>query len=359
MKKFYSVITTAGAKRLAAAAVSGEKLDIAEMAVGDGGGTLPIPDPNQANLIGEVYRARLNKLSVAAANVVEAEMIIPAQVGGWWLREVALFTSDGVCVAVGNMPESYKPLTNDGSSRTQIVRVQLAVSSTEHVALIIDPAVVIATQQDVNAAKNEAKDYTDEAISELDGAIKKAIAAAVEVAIRDAWEQDNPVGTSRLFNQNVNPNECWPWSKWEYAGEHLTIRTAKADGSDVGTLGGSDTVNITRANLPQSVLNVSGNTSEQGAQTLQTTPAGGHAHDGKYVALNLSLDGGSSDLRGWSINYDYRNEGLIDKAPDHQHEATVPAHDHTVWAQTEALGQGQAINVVERHKLQMLWHRVA
>ncbi|MBI6131521.1 phage tail protein, partial [Serratia marcescens] len=84
MKKFYSVITTAGAKRLAAAAVSGEKLDIAEMAVGDGGGTLPIPDPNQANLIGEVYRARLNKLSVAAANVVEAEMIIPAQVGGWW-----------------------------------------------------------------------------------------------------------------------------------------------------------------------------------------------------------------------------------------------------------------------------------
>ncbi|MBH3260699.1 phage tail protein [Serratia marcescens] len=355
-KKYYSLITTAGAERLANAIAAGEKMDIAEMSVGDGGGTLPTPDPEQTALIGEVYRAPLNKLVIAAPNVVEAEMIVPAQIGGWWLREVALFASDGVCVAVGNMPESYKPLTTDGSSRTQIVRVQLAVSSTEHVALIIDPAVVIATQQDITAAKNEAKDYTDEAIGELGESVNKAIDAAVKAAIRYAWEQDNPVGSSRLFNQNVNPNTKWPWSTWEYAGEHLTIRTAKADGSDVGDLGGSDDVNITRANLPRSVLNVSGSTSEQGAQTLQTTTAGRHRHQGGMSAPGEAWD---DDYIVGSDNDSHRTRNYTSESEDHIHEVTVPEHAHTVWAQTEALGQGQAINVVERHKLQMLWHRVA
>ncbi|MGP2837083.1 phage tail protein [Serratia nevei] len=358
MKKYYSVITTIGAARLADAVATGTMLDITEMAVGDGGGVLPRPNPEQAALINEVFREPLNRLSItsAAANVVEAEMIIPAQAGGWWLREVALFASDGACIAVGNMPESYKPLTTDGSSRTAAVRMQLTVSSTDNIELIIDPAVVTATVQDVNAAKNEAKDYTDEAIGELGESVNKAIAAAVKTAIRDAWEQDNPIGSSRLFNQNVNPNTKWPWSKWEYAGEHLTIRTAKADGSDVGTLGGNDTVNITRANLPQSVLNVSGSTSEQGAQTLQTTLAGRHKHQGGMDAPGEPWD---FDYIVGSDNDSHRKRNYTSETEDHIHEVTVPAHAHTVWAQTEALGQGQAISVVERHKLQMLWHRVA
>ncbi len=357
MKKYYSVITTIGAARLADAVATGTMLDITEMAVGDGGGVLPRPNPEQTALINEVFREPLNRLSItsAAANVVEAEMIIPAQAGGWWLREVALFASDGACIAVGNMPESYKPLTTDGSSRTAAVRMQLMVSSTDNIELIIDPAVVIATQQDVTAVKNEAKDYTDEELSKLDESIKNAIADAVKGAIRDAWEQDNPVGSSRLFNQNVNPNNKWPWSTWEYAGEHLTIRTAKADGSDVGTQGGSDTVSITRANLPQSVLNVSGSTSEQPAHTLKAKMAGRHAHQGGMRGpgpeYNSTISGTDNDGRH-TLNWTSENG-------DHEHDVDMPAHAHTVWAQTEALGQGQAINVVERHKLQMLWHRVA
>ncbi len=356
MKKYYSVITNIGAARLADAVATGTMLDITEMAVGDGGGVLPRPNPAQTALINEVFREPLNRLSItsAAANVVEAEIIIPAQAGGWWLREVALFASDGACIAVGNMPESYKPLTTDGSSRTAAVRMQLTVSSTDNIELIIDPAVVIATQQDVIAVKNEAKDYTDEELSKLDESIKNAIADAVKGAIRDAWEQDNPVGSSRLFNQNVNPNNKWPWSTWEYAGEHLTIRTAKADGSDVGTQGGSDTVSITRANLPQSVLNVSGSTSEQPAHTLKAKMAGRHSHQGGMRGpgpeYNSTISGTDNDGRH-TLNWTSENG-------DHEHDVDMPAHAHTVWAQTEALGQGQAIRVVECHKLQMLWHRV-
>ncbi|WP_440799489.1 phage tail protein [Serratia marcescens] len=356
-KKFLTLITAAGAERLANAAVTGTPVAIAEMAVGDAGGQLPSPNAAHAGLINEQYRGMLNKLVIADsdASVIEAEMIMPPQIGGFWLRELALYADDGECVAVGNMPETYKPLLAEGSGRFQIIRMQLKISSTADVELIADPSVILATAEDVKGAEDAAKDYTDEAIGELSESVNKAIDTAVKAAIRYAWEQDNPPGTSRLFNQNVNPNELWPWSTWEYAGDHLTIRTAKADGSDVGTQGGSDTVSITRTNLPQSVLNVSGSTSEQPAHTLKAKMAGRHAHKGgmngpgeKYGETVTGTDNSGTYALTWTS-----------ENGDHEHDVDVPPHDHTVWAQTEALGQGQAINVVERHKLQMLWHRVA
>ncbi|TYX85570.1 phage tail protein, partial [Klebsiella pneumoniae] len=95
-------------------------------------------------------------------------------------------------------------------------------------------------------AKNEAKDYADEIVGKLDTSIQQAIAAAVKSAVSDAWELDNPVGTTRFFIQNINPNEKWPWSEWVYTGENKTIRVGKADGSDVGQTGGSDTVTLQR-----------------------------------------------------------------------------------------------------------------
>ncbi|HEI9782168.1 TPA: phage tail protein [Serratia marcescens] len=355
---FYVITTSKGNEKIAQAAVTDKPVAISQMAVGDGDGHVPKPTPGWDGLIHEVYRGKLNKLVIADnnASVIEAELIMPPQIGGFWLRELALYADDGECIAVGNMPETYKPLLAEGSGRFQIIRMQLKVSSTADVELIADPSVILATAEDVKGAEDAAKDYTDEAIGELGESVNKAIAAAVKAAIRDAWEQDNPVGSSRLFNQNVNPNERWPWSTWEYAGEHLTIRTAKEDGSDVGTLGGSDEVNITRANLPQSVLNVSGSTGEQGAQTLQTTQAGRHRHQGGMSAPGEAWD---DDYIVGSDNDNHRTRNYTSEAEDHIHEVTVPAHAHTVWAQTEALGQGQAISVVERHKLQMLWHRVA
>ncbi|MDP1287974.1 phage tail protein, partial [Klebsiella pneumoniae] len=103
--------------------------------------------------------------------------------------------------------------------------------------------------QDVEKAKNEAKDYADKVVGDLDTNIQQAIADAVKAAVSDAWELDNPVGTTRFFNQNLNPNERWPWSEWVYTGENKTIRVGKADGSNVGATGGSDTVTLQQANL--------------------------------------------------------------------------------------------------------------
>lgn len=101
-KKFSAILTAQGAERLAAAAVKGIPLGITHMAVGDGGGVLPVPSPDQTALINEQYRAPLNRLVIAdqAANVIRAEMIMPPQAGGFWIREAALFDETGTCLAV-------------------------------------------------------------------------------------------------------------------------------------------------------------------------------------------------------------------------------------------------------------------
>ncbi|MBR7594222.1 phage tail protein [Klebsiella oxytoca] len=353
---YFTRLTDKGKALFAASAISGEPVGITHMGVGDGGGGSPLAESLQQGLMNERYRAALNRLDIAdqAANVIRAEMIMMPQIGGFWLREAALYNDGGECIAVASIPPSYKPLLAEGSGRLQAVNLWIAVSNTADVQLIADPSVVLATAQEVKRAESAAKDYTDEITGQLDKEIKQAIADAVKSAVRDAWEEDNPPGTTRFFNQNLNPNERWPWSEWVYTGENKTIRVGKADGSNVGQTGGSDTVTLQQANLPAVQIDVSGETSEQEEQKLTTTRGGVHNHGG--VA-------GKDDP--WEIGGDVRQLfnpkelGLTDDAGEHDHEVTVPAHKHTTTGKTDNLGEGKSISVVEAHTLLMCWSRVA
>ncbi|MEB0958600.1 phage tail-collar fiber domain-containing protein [Citrobacter freundii] len=157
-KKFKTIITTAGAEKLAAATVpGGKKVNLTAMAVGDGGGTLPEPDAGQTKLINEVWRHALNKVSQdnKNKNYIVAELVIPPDVGGFWMRELGLYDDAGTLIAVANMAESYKPKLAEGSGRAQTCRMVIIVSSVDSVALSIDATTVMATQ-----------DYVDDKIAE-------------------------------------------------------------------------------------------------------------------------------------------------------------------------------------------------
>ena len=156
--KFKTVITTAGAAKLAAAtAPGGRKVNITTMAVGDGGGKLPVPDAGQTGLIHEVWRHALNKISQDKrnSNYIIAELVIPPEVGGFWMRELGLYDDAGTLIAVANMAESYKPALAEGSGRSQTCRMVIIVSSVASVELTIDTTTVMATQ-----------DYVDDKIAE-------------------------------------------------------------------------------------------------------------------------------------------------------------------------------------------------
>ncbi|WP_323667087.1 phage tail protein [Pectobacterium punjabense] len=152
--KYIALLTNIGAARLANATALGSRLNITRMAVGDGGGTLPMPNPAQTALINEKRRAALNTLSVDPKNPSQiiAEQVIPENEGGFWIREIGLFDDDGNLIAIANCPETYKPQLQEGSGRIQTVRMILIVSSTDAVTLKIDPAVVLATRSYVDSA---------------------------------------------------------------------------------------------------------------------------------------------------------------------------------------------------------------
>ncbi|MDX6912261.1 phage tail protein [Hafnia paralvei] len=161
--KFFALLTNLGAAKLANATALGTKLEITQMAVGDGGGALPIPDPAQQALKGEKRRAAINLITIDPLNTnqIITEQVIPENEGGWWIREIGLFDKDGTLIAIANCPETYKPLLQEGSGRTQTIRVILIVSSTESVSLKIDPSVVLATRKYVDDAVIEVRQYAD------------------------------------------------------------------------------------------------------------------------------------------------------------------------------------------------------
>ncbi|ECD2130251.1 phage tail protein [Salmonella enterica subsp. enterica serovar Senftenberg] len=209
--KYKTVITKAGAIKLAAATVpNGKKVNFTAMAIGDGGGTLPVPDANQTKLVNEVWRYKLNKISQdnKHQNYVVAELLIPPETGGFWMREMGLYDDTGTLIAVGNMAESYKPKLDEGSGRAQTVRMVIMVSDIESVELTIDTSTVMATQDyvDDKLAEHEqsrrhpdatltAKGFTQlssatDSASETLAATPKAVKAAYDLADGKYTAQD-------------------------------------------------------------------------------------------------------------------------------------------------------------------------
>lgn len=165
--KYLAILTNQGAAKLANAAALGTKLNLTQLAVGDGNGVLPTPDPAQTKLVNQKRIAPLNQLSVDPNNASQiiAEQIIPENEGGFWIREIGLYDDDGDLIAVANCPETYKPQLQEGSGRTQTIRMILIVSSTSAVTLKIDPSVVLATRKYADDKVLELKLYTDEKLA--------------------------------------------------------------------------------------------------------------------------------------------------------------------------------------------------
>lgn len=161
-------LTDKGAAKQVEAASGGLRRNITHMLIGDAGGAPgetpdPVPSPSQTKLVRQRYRVKLNRLVAADNNpsVLIAEAILPQDVGGWWMRELGLEDSEGDMIAVANCAPSYKPLVNEGSGRTQTVRLHIAFSHAETVELLIDPNVVTATVADLQNALLEVRATND------------------------------------------------------------------------------------------------------------------------------------------------------------------------------------------------------
>ncbi|ASN68109.1 putative tail-collar fiber protein [uncultured Caudovirales phage] len=152
MANFYTLLTPIGLAKVTNAQITQSKVAISHIAVGDSNGTNYPPTGNETALKKEKWRGGVSSVAVDAANPnwIVVEAILPATVGGFTLREVALYDEVGDMIAIGNYPDTYKPVASDGSTMDLLLRTIIEVSNADSVTLKIDPNVIVASRKYVD-----------------------------------------------------------------------------------------------------------------------------------------------------------------------------------------------------------------
>ena len=168
-ENFYTLLTKTGKAKFANAQALGMTVNITHMGVGDSNGSYYNPTENQDTLVNEVWRGLINSINVDSTNPnwIVIEAVIPTTDGGFMAREVGVFDEAGDMIAVGKYPETYKPITTEGSAKDLYIRMILEISNSASVTLKIDPAIVLATKKNVEDAEKSAKSFASGLIGSL------------------------------------------------------------------------------------------------------------------------------------------------------------------------------------------------
>lgn len=273
---FGGMITTLGAAKKTNCDALGIPWEPRYMLIGDANGADPVPSPSQTKLVNQVYRAQINQLRVSPtdANVLIAEVVLPPDVGGWWVRELALEDKDGVFSAVANAPPSYKPVLAQGSGRNQVVRMHIITSGTSNIQLKIDPAVVLATRQ-----------YVDEAVNGLLPANKVA-GTYTKVKVNDRG----------VFLSGSNPTTLAGYGITDtYTKEEIAAMIAQASALPVGSL-----IGFPVNKVAPGFLELDGSVKSVATYPDLATFLGGAFNKGDEGAGNFRLPESRGEfLRGW------------------------------------------------------------
>jgi len=345
MASYSTILTNIGAAKIAAALAASTSVPLAMIAVGDGSGGATVPVATQTGLVNEVYRQALNSLmqDPGYPNVMIAEIIIPASVGGWTVHEIGLIDTSGSLIAVGSFPATVKPVSADGSTQTLVIKMYFQVSNASTVSLTIDTSTVVATR---------------------------------------SWVLSMfvPVGQVWITHLNVDPAAFFGVGTWiRYgAGRMLAFYdSAQAEFNGLDITGGSKNQTLTTPNIPSHTHSMLFNvgTAAAGDHTHSVTlhgstnAVGDHAHG---LGEGITKDSGGSGTgvaQAGSNGRAYQNAGLsTDPAGGHSHSVTTSgntdtagAHSHLVviTGTTDPTGSGTAFSILPPYTTLFSWLRTA
>ena len=156
-EQFYNILTDIGKAQIANSNVLGNKINFVKFKVGDGGGKYYNPTPEQQDLVNTVWEGAINSIFIDENNNnwIVVQTIIPTNVGGFTIREAAVFDDDNNMIAVGKYPETYKPIFSEGSAKDLIIKIIFEVSNAENITLKVDPTVTLATKNDIDVLETK------------------------------------------------------------------------------------------------------------------------------------------------------------------------------------------------------------
>lgn len=203
--------------------------------------------------------------------------------------------------------------------------------------------------------------------TQLAQAIAKLIATAVNGAVKVP-----KVGALYFTKGADDPNEEYPDTTWVRVAEGVTMRSAKHDGTDLGTTVGADTATLTVENLPAHAHNIGGATGSGGSASItsgaydfasiSTSNTGAHTHTYTYYQYDTSADNDSDGAAGAPTTQTGTTSSTGAHAhtvdlPSHTHSVAVPAHTHTLPAATQNAGSGTAFNIIPHSMIVNIWER--
>ena len=196
MADFYTLLTNAGIAYENACKAAGQPIKLSQVSVGDGNGAVYNPAATQTALKREVWRGPLNALFQDEQNPswLLAEVTIPPEEGGFYVREAGIWTDTGILYAIVKYPESFKPvLASSGSGKEFYIRSIFETSNASIVNLLIDDTVVKATRAWVTG-------YLVEELAKFDSKPSVRVATTADIVLSGAQQID---GVAVVSGQRV------------------------------------------------------------------------------------------------------------------------------------------------------------
>lgn len=167
-QKFKTVTTNMGRNAVALAHATGTSVKVTHIAVGDGSGNPIEPNASMTELVHEVFRGTVNDVVILEDRPGQftAELIIPQNTGGFFIREVGLFLEDGTLFAVGSTPLTEKPDLSSGAASDLIIRMIIRILDAGLIEILVDPAQVLVTR-DLLERRLKEHDQSEEAHKNL------------------------------------------------------------------------------------------------------------------------------------------------------------------------------------------------
>ncbi|EIE6707899.1 phage tail protein [Campylobacter coli] len=185
--EYYTILTKIGIAKFIAARASGNGVNLKSFKLSS---KVILPSEEMQSLEEIVYEANINSKSVDEnnPNYINLMCYVPSDIGGFEINAIGIYDEVGDLLAVGNLPRTYKPILKEGSAKELMIKIVMELSNAEEVILKLDPSVIMASRDYVDAIKIELELKIETLKEELKALINtkedKGVAANLDKALK-------------------------------------------------------------------------------------------------------------------------------------------------------------------------------
>lgn len=200
--EYYTILTKIGIAKFIAARASGNGINLKSFKLSS---KVILPSEEMQSLEEIVYEANISNKSVDESNPNYVNLMchVPSDVGGFEVNAVGIYDEEGDLLAVGNVPRTYKPILKEGSAKELMIKIVMELSNAEEVILKLDPSVIMASRDYVDAIKVELNLKIDALMQKYDAEFKKVWGEFAKYLLENKFNTEIAKYVTLATNQTI------------------------------------------------------------------------------------------------------------------------------------------------------------